>query len=230
VPALLMQAKTTSARELGAGATYRVVKLSSYEIDLHIWTFDTAKFHVKVEQQSASEGNSIDAFLRWPGDVLAANGGFFDIDSRSRLSPSGLLIVDRTMVKDVNPKAGSGVIFATDSTVGIVPRQDVPREGLQSAVQCGPLLVDPGGRMGIRRNDFRSSKQDGRLSPTGLDRGRRGRGWFEPVRIGGSPVGIAGERGTWLRCGVEFGWRSLHPGGLSEREGAHGNPRPMAFA
>ena len=154
VPALLMQAKTTSARELGAGATYRVVKLSSYEIDLHIWTFDTAKFHVKVEQQSASEGNSIDAFLRRPGDVLAANGGFFDIDSRSRLSPSGLLIVDRTMVKDVNPKAGSGVIFATDSTVGIVPRQDVPREGLQSAVQCGPLLVDPGGRMGIRRNDF----------------------------------------------------------------------------
>ena len=30
----------------------------------------------------------------------------------------------------------------------------MPREGLQSAVQCGPLLVDPGGRMGIRRNDF----------------------------------------------------------------------------
>ena len=52
------------------------MKLSSYEIDLHIWTFDTAKFHVKVEQQSASEGNSIDAFLRRPGDVLAANGGF----------------------------------------------------------------------------------------------------------------------------------------------------------
>jgi uncharacterized protein YigE (DUF2233 family) len=154
VPAILSASKETRPQQVIDGVTYKTVKLPAYEINVHVWGFDPAKFHIKTVQQSTSEGQNVDEFLRGPKDVFATNGGFFDIDSRSRLSPSGLLVVDRTTVRDVSPKGGSGVVYATDSTVGIVRRENFPREGVHSAVQCGPLLVDPGGKMGIRRNDF----------------------------------------------------------------------------
>jgi uncharacterized protein YigE (DUF2233 family) len=154
VPALLSQIKLAGTQELETGAAYKLVRVPEYEISMHVFAFDAMRYRVKVVQQSEAGGDNIGAFLRSPEDVLAVNGGFFDIDSRSRLSPSGLLVVDRTMVRNVSSNAGSGVVFVSDASVGIVFRKDLPSDGVTSAVQSGPLLVDPGRKMGIYRNDF----------------------------------------------------------------------------
>ena len=153
VPVLLAQLRATEPDELLPGAGYSVVRLPDYDLNLHVWSFDPKRFALKLRQQANAGGQSIGEFMTDPGDVLAINGGFFDTDSRERLTPSGLLIVDGTIVRDVTEK-GSGILFATADGVGIVRRQDFRAAGVIHAVQSGPLLVDPGGKLGIYKEDF----------------------------------------------------------------------------
>ncbi len=153
VPALLAQLRAAEPDELLPGAGYSVVRLPDYDLNLHVWSFDPKRFQLKLRQQVNAGGQSIGEFMTDPGDVLAINGGFFDIDSRERLTPSGLLIVDGMIIRDVTEK-GSGILFATADGVGIVRRQDFRAAGVVHAVQSGPLLVDPGGKLGIYKEDF----------------------------------------------------------------------------
>ena len=153
VPALLAQLRGAEPDELWPGAHYTVARLADYEVNLHVWSFDPKRFQLKLRQQTSTGGQSIADFLTDPGDLLAINGGFFDTDSRQRLTPSGLLIVDGALVRDVTDK-GSGIVFATADGVGIVRRQDFRAAGVVHAVQSGPLLVDPGGKLGIYKEDF----------------------------------------------------------------------------
>ncbi len=52
---------------------------------------------------------------------------------------------------DPNPKAGTGLLYAKDGRISIGRSADHADYGkLDQAVQVGPLLVDPGGRNGIR--------------------------------------------------------------------------------
>ncbi|HZO45428.1 MAG TPA: phosphodiester glycosidase family protein [Xanthobacteraceae bacterium] len=153
VPALLAQLRAAEADELLPGAGYSVVRLPDYDLNLHVWSFDPKRFALKLRQQANAGGQAIGEFMTDPGDVLAINGGFFDTDSRQRLTPSGLLIVDGVVVRDVTEK-GSGILFATADGVGIVRRQDFRAAGVVHAVQSGPLLVDPGGKLGIYKEDF----------------------------------------------------------------------------
>ena len=153
VPALLAQLRAAEPDELLPGAHYSVARLVDYEVNLHVWSFDPKRFHLKVRQQASAGGQAIGDFLSESGDVLAINGGFFDTDSRERLTPSGLLIVDGAVVRDVTDK-GSGIVLATADGVGIVRRQDFRAAGVVHAVQSGPLLVDPGGKLGIYKEDF----------------------------------------------------------------------------
>ena len=112
VPALLAQLRAAETDELLPGAHYSVARLADYEVNLHVWSFDPKRFALKVRQQASVGGQSIGDFLTDPGDVLAINGGFFDTDSRERLTPSGLLIVDGALIRDVTDK-GSGIVFTT---------------------------------------------------------------------------------------------------------------------
>ena len=153
VPALLAQLRAAETDELLPGAHYSVARLADYDVSLHVWSFDPKRFALKVRQQASVGGQSIGDFLTDPGDVLAINGGFFDTDSRQRLTPSGLLIIDGALIRDVTDK-GSGIVFTTTDGVGIVRRQDFRAAGVIHAVQSGPLLVDPGGKLGIYKEDF----------------------------------------------------------------------------
>jgi uncharacterized protein YigE (DUF2233 family) len=88
--------------------------------------------------------------------LLAINAGFFDFDAQSRLSPSGLVIADGRLIAPATDrkKGGSGALYSRGSAVEIdfIDRVGDLR-GIQTAVQVGPLVVDPGGKNGIRRND-----------------------------------------------------------------------------
>jgi uncharacterized protein YigE (DUF2233 family) len=127
---------------------------AKYGIRIHVFDFDQARFAMRLAEQKAATGSSAGDLLDRDGDVFVINGGFFERDGRDRLSPSGLLIIDGKIVAEEHQRAGSGVLYATEGGVAIVPRKDFrDRSRVKHALQVGPLLVDPGGVKGIYKND-----------------------------------------------------------------------------
>jgi uncharacterized protein YigE (DUF2233 family) len=127
---------------------------AKYGIRIHVFDFEQARFALRVAEQKAATGSHATDFLAGKDDVFVINGGFFERDSRDRLSPSGLLIIDGEVVGKEHQRAGSGVLFATEDGVAIIPRKNFGnRSSVRHAVQVGPLLVDPGGVKGIYKND-----------------------------------------------------------------------------
>jgi len=81
-----------------------------------------------------------------PQAVVAINGGYFE----PTFQPAGLVRLDG---RDVQPRAAEGVlsgIVAIDGAgvLRLLPR-DAALEGVHSAIQAGPFLIDPGGAVGV---------------------------------------------------------------------------------
>ena len=96
--------------------------------------------------------------------MLAVNGGFFEKDGDDRLSPSGLLIIGGKEVAPEHERAGSGIVYEGQSGIAIAYRQSAPdRKEMRSALQAGPIVVEPDGSSGIR-----SSKNDKRYDRTAV--------------------------------------------------------------
>jgi Phosphodiester glycosidase len=77
--------------------------------------------------------------------VVAVNGGFFVFNT---FTPDGLLIVDGRRIGQARP--GVGGIVALDSIGRLSISGDTDPRGALNAVQSQPLLVLPGGKMGMR--------------------------------------------------------------------------------
>ena len=83
---------------------------SAYGIYVHAWKFITRRYYARVVGQIDASGMSV-ADARSSNDgVFAINGGFFEIDARNRLTPSGILIIDGRRFGEFQPSAGSGVL------------------------------------------------------------------------------------------------------------------------
>ena len=146
---LLQAIKAAGSSDILPGSAYGVASLPSYGIRIHAWSFDQGRYSLRVAAAKDERGSRIAAFLG-TSDLLAINGGFFELDKQKRMSPSGLLIVDGKTVAPEQPRAGSGILYAGPAGVGIGYRKDLGDHGaMQAAVQVGPILVDPGGRVGV---------------------------------------------------------------------------------
>lgn len=82
-----------------------------------------------------------------PMAVVAINGGYFEPSFQT----SGLLRLER---REVQPLAAKGVlsgIVAIDAVgvLRLLPR-DAVLDGVHSAIQAGPFIIDPGGAVGVR--------------------------------------------------------------------------------
>ena len=82
-----------------------------------------------------------------PRAVVAINGGYFDPSFQT----SGLLHLEG---REVQPLAAKGVlsgIVAMDAVgvLRLLPR-DAALDGVHSAIQAGPFIIDPGGAVGVR--------------------------------------------------------------------------------
>lgn len=90
------------------------------------------------------------AVLREKG-FLGINGGYFDLS----FQPDGWCVVDG---KEITPPSGKKILSGLLSIPKgkKIPRLDLfsnrPAE-VFSAIQTGPFLIDPGGKMGIRQKD-----------------------------------------------------------------------------
>jgi uncharacterized protein YigE (DUF2233 family) len=155
MPALFAEAQKASPIVTGNGLLYRRLAPPERNLKVHIWTFDREHFVARIEPQSDVKGNVAEQFLREPKDVLAVNGGFFEIEpDNNNLGPSGLFTVKGQEVQGVNPKAGSGVLAINSSGPQIERSAQYSAANFIDAVQSGPILVEPGGKNGIFKNDF----------------------------------------------------------------------------
>lgn len=154
-PALLSaHLQAAVAETLAPGVTYRRVGLPEFGLAVHAFGFDPTRYAVRVVEQKAETGDPIGAFLDRPGDIFAINGGFFERDDKTkRLAPSGLLVVDGTVVAPEHERSGSGIVYVAGGNLRIVYRKTAPPPStMDQAIQVGPVLVDPGGKVGIYRN------------------------------------------------------------------------------
>ena len=86
------------------------------------------------------------------------NGGYFD----ASFQPVGLIVRDAQTVSEMSQQpALSGVLAVFEGNeMLLIPRFKYrPDSPIQSAIQAGPFLVDPGGNMGIRSNDLKKAKR-----------------------------------------------------------------------
>jgi uncharacterized protein YigE (DUF2233 family) len=146
---LFAAGKAAKSSELLPGLTYRLIELPEYGLKIQVWSFDKGRYRLRVAEQSDDLGNRIAEFLG-SVDIFAINGGFFERDKQKVLTPSGLLILDGKEVAPEHERAGSGIVYANDNGVFIGYRKDLPDHSrMQYAVQVGPVLVDPVGKIGV---------------------------------------------------------------------------------
>lgn len=131
------------------------VDARSSAFGLHVFAmfFNPTSYSLEILEQSSPLGISAsDSGL--PDAILTVNGGFFDIDAKRRISTSGLLIVNSVTRNNQQNKL-SGALTVISHVPNILWAKDVGNlKQYTYLLQAGPLLIEPGGLMGIKRNDF----------------------------------------------------------------------------
>jgi uncharacterized protein YigE (DUF2233 family) len=157
LPSLMRALQTSEWRTLRNRLSFKETAVAAYGIEFNAWAFYPADYRLDAIASENETGATVQELRQQSGAVLVVNGGFFDIDQRSRLTPSGLLISNgkRIAASTAKEKGGSGVVYERAGAVDIDFIQNlVIDNNVVAAIQVGPLVVDPGGKNGIRRNDF----------------------------------------------------------------------------
>lgn len=174
VPALRLSGIDAAWRTVGDGLEMRTLEAEDYGIAVHGWRYDPERFRLKLSTAADARGSSAAEMRLARSAALAINAGFFDFDYRSRLTPVGLHVVEGRMLQPFDAEKAknplTGVLYSSDGDVTIVPARDFDRQAaVEMALQAGPLVVDPGGGNGIRRNAY------DRLNRSAVCRGFDGR-------------------------------------------------------
>ena len=120
--------------------------------ELHAYRLAQKTVQMRMLTALQPEGSGADQVGRASNAQLVINGGYFAFGSGTAMKPTGLLIVDGTTLW---PRSGchacSGVLFADKDGLHIdFAPKIASASGVRSALQVGPLLVHPGGAVGIR--------------------------------------------------------------------------------
>lgn len=150
--AALQRAKWT---RIADGLGWLSADLPSYDLAVYAWAVDPNKFRIEAAAQLDDTGSSAQEIGRDRGAFLTVAGGFYQTDAKYRLSPAGMLVVDGLILNGYIAGAGSGMILTKDGSVTIEwARAHADDPDLWSAIQAGPMVVDPGGVNGINTNDY----------------------------------------------------------------------------
>ncbi|MBD3393189.1 MAG: hypothetical protein GF418_13760 [Chitinivibrionales bacterium] len=160
LPGLLAACGNTSFSRVRRGLSCRhaVVTDSARgrenRLEAIVWIADPRRYSIEVCAQTEPSGNRIAGLHKHCNALVSINGGFFDVDRELRLIPSGLVVSGGTTVSPVLPEGGSGVFFMNGTTPGIMWARDVDSAyHFDYALQCGPVIVEPGGMPGVYSNN-----------------------------------------------------------------------------
>jgi uncharacterized protein YigE (DUF2233 family) len=125
---------------------HRTTTVANPETDtratLHFAIFESRTVGLRVIDQRERPWRDLSAVMAQTNAIAGVNGGYFDPHD----APVGLLVSDG-QVRSRLSKARllSGVLFASGREVNIVrARSFTMTDKIQSAVQCGPVLVERG--------------------------------------------------------------------------------------
>lgn len=139
-------------RPLGKGIEELVVK-DAQTANLHVYRLPQAAVKMRVLEQSSPTGSAAEDVGKAAKVALAINGGFWWIKDDGSIAPNGLLVVDgQKRAPSKRCSVCGGVLYA-DKTGLHLERSGpaVPGKGIEAALQSGPVLVAPGGKIGIRK-------------------------------------------------------------------------------
>ncbi len=121
--------------------------------DLHVYRLAQKSVEMRVLEQLGPSGSAADQVGAAAKASLVINGGFWWIKDDASLAPNGLLIVDgKKRAPSKKCSVCGGVLYA-DKNGAHLERSGtaVPAKGTQTALQSGPVLVAPGGKVGMRK-------------------------------------------------------------------------------
>jgi len=137
------------------GMAYKFIELEQYGFTAIIWKIDSKEYGFDVQVQNHPQGNYIQEFFTDPQTILAVNGGFFEMDGAYTLSPSGLVISGGAVLSPAMERGGSGVFCVKKGKPAIVwAKENINPAECSVALQCGPVIVEPGAKQGIVANDY----------------------------------------------------------------------------
>lgn len=106
------------------------------------------RFHL-LDNPSRTDHKTVTTAFREPDAECAINGGFFDENFRA----VGYYKVDGEVISShPSPGLSGWVCIDMDGRLSIHFKEADPDQ-YESVFQCGPMLVDPGGKPGIRSDD-----------------------------------------------------------------------------
>ena len=154
VTAVLEANRRTQWVTLSPGFAMRRLSIAGTGMTVHAWMVDPEHNEIAVVEQTRPEGSTTDEFRAEHKALLAINGGFFEKDGNGVLTPTGLLIVNGERRHPYHKKAGSGALLVAGDKVTLDwSRSASAGQTWTHALQVGPMVVDPGGKNGIRSND-----------------------------------------------------------------------------
>lgn len=155
LPKILETSRKTPFEKVELGLKYKLVDVPSYNLKLAIWLIDPTKYNANIVMQNKPLGNYIGDFVSDGSCRIAINGGFFEMDYEHRLSPSGLVINDGRIIHRLTQNGGSGIFSINNNRPRIDWAKNIKAPYIfELALQCGPILVEPGRKLGIFSNDY----------------------------------------------------------------------------
>lgn len=152
---LFNESKQQSFKAADTGLVYKNIILKKYDLLVSVWIADLHFFSLDILMQKKNTGSHIEDLLSDRKELLAINGGFFEMDENFALTPSGLIVKNGVLLNPFSPKAGSGIFCVKDHTPRIIWAKDTADPpAFDVAFQCGPVIVESGGKNGIYKNDF----------------------------------------------------------------------------
>ncbi len=155
LPAIMQKLSNAKWKSVSQNFDWKSLNVKEYGVLINAWRFEPADYKIQVALQKKATGSSVKNLRKEKSAILAINGGFFDLDENSRLSPSGFLVTNNKKISDYRKKAGSALLYDKDGQIEITWSKEAESlSGLSQALQAGPMVVDPGGKNGIYKNDY----------------------------------------------------------------------------
>lgn len=141
--------------EIGSGIEYAAISDPASQAELVIIRLDPVKIKLRV----ISDDSSLYDKSKAEQPLVIINGGYFKREGES-VVPEGLVISDGDQASPIstNPKF-SGIFSLVSGAPKISWANQPVGAGVEQALQAGPLVVEPGGKAGIksRAHDYHKS-------------------------------------------------------------------------
>ena len=157
---LLARSRNMKLRKAAAGLWWKNVHVAQCDLRAVIWKVNPQKHAVDICMQAQKSGSLIAQLHTKCKALISLNAGFFEIDRSYHLVPSGLVVCDGRQVAAQRERGGSGIFFMHNGQPGIMWSKDYDTvTQWDMALQCGPVIVEPGGTLGVYSNNYKRANR-----------------------------------------------------------------------